>query len=66
MIGHAAGPLLAGLIMDNLNPRLVWFAASLSMVLAGILSWFLHRRDQLRSREMLPAHDAHAFVQASD
>ncbi len=66
MIGHAAGPLLAGLIMDNLNPRLVWFAASLSMVLAGILSWFLHRQDQLRSRENLPAHDTHAFVQASD
>jgi len=66
MIGNAAGPLLAGLIMDNLNPRLVWFAASLSMVLAGILSWFLHRRDQPRSSEILPAHDTHAFVQASD
>lgn len=66
MIGHATGPLMAGLIMDNLNPRLVWFAASLSMVLAGILSWFLHRRDQPKSSEILPAHEAHAFVQASD
>jgi MFS family permease len=66
MIGNAAGPLLAGLIMDNLNPSLVWFAASLSMVLAGILSWFLHRRDQLKSSKILPAQEAHAFVQASD
>ena len=66
MIGHAAGPLLAGLIMDNLNPRLVWFAASLSMILAGILSWFLHRQDQQGSSKVLPAQDAHAIVQASD
>ena len=66
LIGNAAGPLLAGLIMDNLNPRLVWFAASLSMILAGILCWFLHRHDQHRSREVLPSQDARVLVQASD
>ena len=31
----AIGPLLAGLIMDNLNPDLVWYLAGLSALLAA-------------------------------
>jgi MFS family permease len=63
LIGHAAGPLLAGLIMDNLDPRLVWYAASLSMILAGMLSWMLHRQDRRRSEEALPSREARVLVQ---
>ncbi len=66
LIGHAAGPLLAGLIMDNLDPRLVWYAASLSMILAGMLSWILHRQDRRRSEEALPSHEARVMVQVRD
>lgn len=66
LIGNAAGPLMAGLIMDNMNPRLVWYAVSLSMILAGMVSWFLHRRDQRRSAGALSVQDERVMVQASD
>jgi len=66
LIGNAAGPLLAGLIMDNMNPSLVWYAVSLLMILAGMLTWLLHRRDQRQSAGALPNQDARIMLQASD
>ncbi|MEW6567911.1 MAG: MFS transporter [Chloroflexota bacterium] len=48
-IPFAVGPLLAGLILDNLDPRWLWYAAGLVGLLAvsGFLS--LHRRQRLAS-----------------
>jgi MFS family permease len=43
-IPTAIGPILAGLIMDNLNPRLVWYAAGLLGLLAALTFSMLHRR----------------------
>jgi MFS family permease len=42
------GPLMAGLIMDNTDPRWVWYAAGmLGMVAAGVFA-LLHRREGRR------------------
>lgn len=43
-IPFAVGPLLAGMIMDNYNPQLLWYSAGLVgfLAVAGFLS--LHRR----------------------
>ena len=39
----AFGPLLAGLIMDNSNPRLVWYATGLvGLMAAGLFVWLQH------------------------
>ncbi len=39
----AFGPLLAGLIMDNANPRLVWYATgSVGLLAAGLFVWLQH------------------------
>ena len=38
----SVGPLGAGLIMDNLDPRYVWFAAGLSGTLSVLGFLFLH------------------------
>lgn len=39
-IPFALGPLLAGLVMDNLNPNLVWYAAGvLSLIAVGGFLW---------------------------
>jgi len=38
------GPLLAGLIMDNADPRWVWYAAGMLGVVAAAVFAFLHRR----------------------
>lgn len=44
----AFGPLLAGLIMDNADPRLVWYATgSVGLLAAGLFVW-LQRRNTSR------------------
>lgn len=44
IIPSAVGPLLAGLIMDNLNPNWVWYAAGTLGIIATIGYWLLHDR----------------------
>jgi len=44
MIPQATGPLLAGLIMDNADPRWVWYAATLVGVIAAASFILLNRR----------------------
>jgi MFS family permease len=44
MIPQATGPLLAGLIMDNADPRWVWYAATLVGVIAAASFVLLNRR----------------------
>lgn len=47
-ISFAVGPYLAGLIMDNYNPNLLWFAcaavAALTALLFLLLHWRIHPR----------------------
>jgi len=38
------GPLLAGLIMDNTDPRWVWYAAGMLGLVAAAVFATLHRR----------------------
>jgi len=47
-IPMATGPLAAGLIMDNLAPELVWFAAALLGLLAAVAYGALHLRIGVR------------------
>jgi len=41
------GPLLAGLILDNLNPNLLWYSAGFIGLLAVLGFLYLHRRARL-------------------
>jgi MFS family permease len=41
------GPLLAGLILDNLNPNLLWYAAGFVGLLSVLGFLYLHRRARL-------------------
>jgi MFS family permease len=41
------GPLLAGLILDNLNPNLLWYMAGFTGFLAVAGFLYLHRRAHL-------------------
>ena len=41
------GPLLAGLILDNLNPNLLWYAAGFIGFLSVLGFLYLHRRARL-------------------
>jgi hypothetical protein len=41
------GPLLAGLILDNLNPNLLWYAAGFIGFLAVLGFLYLQRHVQL-------------------
>ena len=41
-IPMAAGPLVAGLVMDNYNPNWVWYGAGISMLLAAVIFAGLH------------------------
>ncbi len=43
VIPQAVGPLLAGLVMDNADPRWVWYAAGL-LGLVGAAAFVLLRR----------------------
>jgi MFS family permease len=45
-IPFAIGPLLAGLILDNLNPNILWYATGLVGLLATLGFAYLQRRTQ--------------------
>ena len=45
-IAMAVSPMLGGLIMDNLDPRWLWYAAGLVSALSVLGFWWLHRRDR--------------------
>jgi MFS family permease len=45
-IPSAVGPLLAGLVMDNSDPRLVWYWAGLSCLIGAMLFVLLRRRTE--------------------
>lgn len=60
-IPAAIGPLGAGLIMDNFNPRWVWYAAGLVLILSAVIFAFLHLRAGDRIQEM---HEAQEIDQA--
>ena len=49
-IPFATAPLLAGLVMDNLDPRLVWMLAGICGLLATGMFWMMHIRKE-RERE---------------
>jgi MFS family permease len=38
------GPTLAGLVMDNADPRLVWYAGGIICLIAAAAFWALHQR----------------------
>jgi MFS family permease len=46
-IPFMVGPLLAGLILDNLNPNLLWYAAGFVGLLSVLGFLYLHRRARL-------------------
>jgi MFS family permease len=46
-ISFAAGPVLAGLIMDNLDPNWLWYACGLLGLVATLGFLALYRRDRL-------------------
>ena len=49
------GPLLAGLILDNLNPNLLWYAAGFIGFLSVLGFLNLNRRAQLSEAAPEPA-----------
>lgn len=53
-IPMATGSLAAGLIMDNLAPELVWFAAAFLGLLAAVAYGVLHLRIGVRSAASPP------------
>lgn len=50
VIPSAVGPLLAGLVMDNLDPRWVWYIAGLMGLAAAYSFTLLQRRLERRAR----------------
>ncbi len=50
VIPQAVGPLLAGLVMDNADPRWVWYAAGL-LGLVGAAAFVLLRRRSEQAAE---------------
>jgi MFS family permease len=48
IIPGMVGPLLAGLIMDNADPRWVWYAAGIVGIVAAAVFALLHRREGRR------------------
>ena len=45
-IPYAVGPLIAGLILDNADPRLLWWAAGIVGMMAASMFMWLHRKIQ--------------------
>ncbi|MEE8122410.1 MAG: MFS transporter, partial [Anaerolineales bacterium] len=45
-IPYAVGPLFAGLILDNADPRLLWWAAGIVGMMAVSMFLWLHRKLQ--------------------
>jgi len=51
-IPYAVGPLLAGLILDNADPRALWWAAGIVGSLAVSMYLWLHRQVQAKLAEV--------------
>ena len=49
IVPSAAGIFLAGLIMDNFDPRWVWYAAGLVGIIPVAVFMVLHRQERLRT-----------------
>ena len=47
-IPFAIGPILAGLILDNLDPRVLWYAAGFVGLLSVLSFLYLQRRAHLQ------------------
>lgn len=60
IIPSAIGPLGAGLIMDNLNPRWVWYAAGIVLLMSAGIFGLLQLKAGGRIKEM---HEAQEFDQ---
>jgi MFS family permease len=56
-IPQAVGPLLAGVVMDNADPRLVWYAAGLIGLLAAGAFTLLRRRIDQPEEEVIPVDE---------
>ncbi len=66
MIPQAVGPLLAGLIMDNADPRWVWYAAGLVGLVAAAAFTLLSRRVETQEDAESPLPDGlPAYEEAS-
>jgi MFS family permease len=46
-IPFAVGPLLAGIVLDNLDPRILWWSAGLVGLLAVAIFMRLHQTAQI-------------------
>ncbi len=57
MIPFATGPLLAGLVMDNLNPDLVWYGSGVIGLVAAAGYLILHERGKAAVSDSTPAVD---------
>ena len=44
ILPSAIGPLLAGLVMDNVNPNWVWYGAFILALLSALGYWAIHKR----------------------
>jgi MFS family permease len=55
MIPSAVGMYLSGLIMDNADPRWIWYAAATVGMLAASMFYGLHLFEQRRQRVQAPA-----------
>lgn len=53
ILPSAAGIYLAGLIMDNLNPNWVWYAAGIVALIPMLVFWWMHQRQVLVDRGQL-------------
>ena len=57
MIPSAVGMYLSGLIMDNADPRWIWYAAAVVGMLAASMFYGLHLFEQRRQRVQMAAAD---------
>jgi MFS family permease len=53
-IPFAIGPLMAGLVLDNLDPRILWWSAGSVGLIAVAIFLQLHRSTSLDAREQKP------------
>jgi MFS family permease len=54
-IPYAAGPFLAGLVLDNLNPNWLWYASFVIGLLATAAFYALHRQRSKSAAATSPA-----------
>jgi MFS family permease len=61
MIPNALGFYLAGLIIDNLDPRWVWYACGIVGLIAVGLFFSMHIHERMAAEKALPARRAVGF-----